>query len=147
MLGFVTRARGLFDSIASEESGSAGGEGQALQARSGRLLANLEEEILRLERDSDPAATLRGVVDDPFESGFIHDTYANRKGTGSDRAVARYEKFRDRFRHVLRCDVYGYFRASTTPFSSATCAAAWLAESRDDRRPPGNSGRQRMDTA
>ena len=46
-----------------------------------------------------------------FERGFIHDSYANRKGKGTHRAVARYEKFRDRFRHVLRCDIYRYFPA------------------------------------
>ena len=31
--------------------------------------------------------------------------------TGTHRAVARYERFRDRFRHVLRCDIYRYFPA------------------------------------
>ena len=39
-----------------------------------------------------------------FERGFIPDSYANRKGKGTHRAVARYERFRDRYRHVLRCD-------------------------------------------
>ena len=46
-----------------------------------------------------------------FERGFIHDSYANRAGKGTHRAVARYERFRDRFRHVLRCDIYRYFPA------------------------------------
>ena len=46
-----------------------------------------------------------------FERGFIFDSYANRKGKGAHRAVARYERFRDRFRHVLRCDIYRYFPA------------------------------------
>ena len=44
-----------------------------------------------------------------FERGFIFDSYANRTGKGTHRAVARYEKFRNRFRHVLRCDIYRYF--------------------------------------
>lgn len=46
-----------------------------------------------------------------FERGFIHDSYANRLGKGTHRAVARYEGFRDRYRHVLRCDIYRYFPA------------------------------------
>ena len=46
-----------------------------------------------------------------LERGFIDDSYANRTGKGTHRAVARYEKFRDRFRHVLRCDIYRYFPA------------------------------------
>ena len=46
-----------------------------------------------------------------FERGFIHDSYANRTGKGTHRAVACYERFRDRFRHVLRCDTYRYFPA------------------------------------
>ena len=46
-----------------------------------------------------------------FENGFIYDSYANRKGKGAHRAVARYEKFRNRFRYVLRCDIYRYFPA------------------------------------
>ncbi len=46
-----------------------------------------------------------------FERGFIFDSYANRLGKGTHRAVARYEKFRDRYRHVLRCDIYRYFPA------------------------------------
>ena len=46
-----------------------------------------------------------------FERGFIYDSYANRKGKGTHRAIARYEAFRDRFRHVLRCDLYRYFPA------------------------------------
>ena len=52
------------------------------------------------------------VVCEPvFEHGFIHDSYANRKGKGTHRAVARYERFGDRFRYVLRGDIYRYFPA------------------------------------
>ncbi len=51
------------------------------------------------------------VCEPLFERGFVHDSYANRKAKGTHRAVARYERFRDRFRHVLRCDVYRYFPA------------------------------------
>jgi retron-type reverse transcriptase len=51
------------------------------------------------------------VIGPMFERGFIHDSYANRKGKGSHRAIARYERYRDRFRHVLRCDIFRYFPA------------------------------------
>ena len=51
------------------------------------------------------------VCEPIFERSFIHDSYANRKGKGTHRAVARYEKFRDRYRYVLRCDIYRYFPA------------------------------------
>ena len=54
---------------------------------------------------------LCAVCEPIFERGFIHDSYANRLGKGTHRAVARYEAFRDRYRHVLRCDVYRYFPA------------------------------------
>ena len=49
------------------------------------------------------------VCEPVFERGFVHDSYANRVGKGTHRAVARYERFRDRSRHVLRCDIYRYF--------------------------------------
>ena len=51
------------------------------------------------------------VCEPLFEHGFIADSYANRKGKGTHRAIARYEAFRDRFRYVLRADVYRYFPA------------------------------------
>ena len=51
------------------------------------------------------------VVEPLFERGFIHDSYANRTGKGTHRAVARYERLRDRYAHVLRCDLYRYFPA------------------------------------
>ena len=51
------------------------------------------------------------VCEPLFEKGFIHDSYANRTGKGTHRAIARYERFRDRFRSVLRCDIYRYFPA------------------------------------
>jgi len=54
---------------------------------------------------------LCAVVGSIFERGFIDDTYANRKGYGTHRAIARYEQFRNRYRHVLRADIYRYFPA------------------------------------
>ena len=49
--------------------------------------------------------TLYHVVGPIFERGFIHDSYANRVGKGTHRAVARYERSRDRYRYVLRCNL------------------------------------------
>ena len=54
---------------------------------------------------------LCAVCEPVFERGFISDSYASRKGKGTHRGVRRYEKFRDRYRNVLRCDVYRYFPA------------------------------------
>ena len=54
---------------------------------------------------------VHAVVAPLFERGFIHHGYANRVGRGTHRAVARYERLRDRHRHVLRGDVFRYFPA------------------------------------
>ncbi len=54
---------------------------------------------------------LCAVVEPIFERGFSPDSFANRRGKGTHRAVARYEHYRDRYRHVLRADVYRYFPA------------------------------------
>ncbi|MEM9355832.1 MAG: RNA-directed DNA polymerase [Pseudomonadota bacterium] len=106
------------------------------------FMANLEREILRLERGLnegtyrpgryveieiwDPkhrivsAAPFRdrvvhhalcAVVEPIFEVGFISNTFANRSGKGTHRAIAAYERYRNRYRHVLRCDIYRYFPA------------------------------------
>lgn len=52
---------------------------------------------------------LHAVIGPIFERGFIFDSYANRVGKGTHRAVARYEHFRDRNLHVLRADIWRYF--------------------------------------
>ena len=54
---------------------------------------------------------LYAVIGPIFESGFIPDSYANRVGKGTHRAVDRYEEFSRRFSHVLRCDIFRYFPA------------------------------------
>ena len=140
------KARDLFDRIASFSALLEAAQKAAVGKRSkpgvASFLANLEPQILRLERElrsghyrpgrytviqiHDPkrrmvsAAPFRDrvvhhaccrVVEPIFERGFIHDSYANRRGKGTHRAVARYERFRDRHRWVLRCDVYRYFPA------------------------------------
>ena len=54
---------------------------------------------------------VHAVIAPLFERGFIDHTYANRAGKGTHRAVVRYERLRDRHRHVLRGDIYRYFPA------------------------------------
>jgi RNA-directed DNA polymerase len=51
------------------------------------------------------------VISPLFERGFIDDSYANRVGKGTHRAIARYEHYRDRHSHVLRADVWRFFPA------------------------------------
>ena len=140
------KERDLFDDIASFPALSAAGlraaRGKRAKPGAAAFLANLETEVLRLERELqagcyrpgrykkieifDPkhrivsAAPFRdrvvhhafcAVCEPIFERGFIHDSYANRVGKGTHRAIACYEKFRDRYRYVLRCDIYRYFPA------------------------------------
>ncbi len=52
---------------------------------------------------------LCAVVAPIFEAGFIGNSYANRAGKGTHRAIEAYEHYRDRHAHVLRCDIYRYF--------------------------------------
>jgi RNA-directed DNA polymerase len=54
---------------------------------------------------------LCAVVQPIFETGFIDATFANRAGKGAHRAIALYERHRDRHAHVLRGDIYRYFPA------------------------------------
>jgi retron-type reverse transcriptase len=54
---------------------------------------------------------LYDVIAPIFERGFIFDSYANRVGKGTHRAIQRYEHYRDRHSHVLRCDIYRFFPA------------------------------------
>ncbi|MFZ4535478.1 reverse transcriptase domain-containing protein [Propionivibrio sp.] len=54
---------------------------------------------------------LCAVIAPIFERGFIADSYANRVGYGTHRAVARYEHYRNRYRYVLRADIFRYFPA------------------------------------
>ena len=54
---------------------------------------------------------LCAVIEPLFERGFVFDSYANRVGKGTHRALERYERYRDRHRFVLRGDIYRYFPA------------------------------------
>lgn len=54
---------------------------------------------------------LCGEIGPLFERGFIARSYASLKGRGTHRAVAAYEQLRDRYRFVLRADIFRYFPA------------------------------------
>jgi retron-type reverse transcriptase len=49
------------------------------------------------------------VIEPIFDRGFIHDSYACRKGKGTHAAVDRYTRFARKNRYVLKCDVRKYF--------------------------------------
>lgn len=46
-----------------------------------------------------------------FERHFIPDSYANRRGRGTHRALTRLQRFAGRYRYVLRLDIVKYFPA------------------------------------
>jgi RNA-directed DNA polymerase len=49
------------------------------------------------------------VIEPIFERRFIHDSYANRVGKGTHRALDRCTYFARRHRYVLQCDVVQHF--------------------------------------
>ncbi len=135
---------GLFGGIANfqalREAARKAVLGKRKKPGAAAFFANLERELLRLERELqdgtyrpgryveilvlDPkerivsAAPFRdrvvhhalcAVVAPIFELGFIGNSYANRSGKGTHRAIEAYERYRDRHAHVLRCDLYRYF--------------------------------------
>ena len=104
------------------------------------FFANIERELLRLERELLDASyrpgryveilirepkqrlvsaapfrdriihhALCAVIFPLFEPSFIGNTFANRTGKGTHRAIEAYERYRDRHKHVLRADIFRYF--------------------------------------
>jgi len=49
------------------------------------------------------------VIEPIFERSFIADSYANRVGKGTHRALDRCQEFARRYRYVLQCDVRQFF--------------------------------------
>ena len=49
------------------------------------------------------------VVTPIFESTFIHDSYANRVGFGSHRALRQFTKFARSSKYVFQADIRKYF--------------------------------------
>jgi RNA-directed DNA polymerase len=52
---------------------------------------------------------LCNLIEPIFERRFIHDSYANRVGKGTHRALDRCQSFAREYRYVLQCDVRQYF--------------------------------------
>ncbi|MCU0918556.1 MAG: RNA-directed DNA polymerase [Planctomycetes bacterium] len=52
---------------------------------------------------------LINVIGPLLERGFIYDSYANRVGKGTHRAIRRFQWFLRRHRYVLQCDIRKYF--------------------------------------
>lgn len=58
---------------------------------------------------------LCNVIEPLFERRFIADSYANRVGRGTHRALHRCQQFARRNRYVLQCDVRQFFPAIDHP--------------------------------
>ena len=52
---------------------------------------------------------LCNVLEPVFETTFIHDSYACRKGKGTHAAIDRFQYFARRHRYVLKCDLQKFF--------------------------------------
>ncbi len=62
------------------------------------------------------------VIEPRFEHLFIADSYANRVGKGTHRAVDRLQTFSQKYRYVLRADVVQHFAALDHAVLRATLA-------------------------
>lgn len=52
---------------------------------------------------------LCAIIEPRFERVFIPDSYANRVGKGTHRAIDRLQQFCRRYKYVLRCDIRQHF--------------------------------------
>lgn len=76
---------------------------------------------------------LCNVIEPLYERKFIYDSYANRVGKGTHRALDRAQTFARRYRYVLKCDIETFFPAidheilRQTLFRHITCPdTRWL---------------------
>ncbi len=49
------------------------------------------------------------VIEPLFERSFIYDSYANRRGKGTQRAIIRYQQYAWKYPYVLKCDIRKFF--------------------------------------
>jgi RNA-directed DNA polymerase len=54
---------------------------------------------------------LISVLEPIYERKFINDSYANRKGKGTHKALDRCTQYMRRFKYILQCDVQQFFPA------------------------------------
>lgn len=52
---------------------------------------------------------LCNIIEPLFENTFIEDSYANRKGKGTHRAINRYQFYAKKYKYVLKCDLRKFF--------------------------------------
>ncbi len=52
---------------------------------------------------------LMNILEPIFEKKLIYDTYANRKGKGTHKAVLKCQEFFKKYDYVLKCDIAKYF--------------------------------------
>lgn len=52
---------------------------------------------------------LCNVIEPLFEKTFIYDSYANRMGKGTHRAIERYQYYARKYPYVLKCDIRKFF--------------------------------------
>lgn len=52
---------------------------------------------------------LCNLIEPVFERSFIHDSYANRVGKGTHKALDRCQQYARRYRYVLSCDIRQFF--------------------------------------
>lgn len=65
---------------------------------------------------------LCALMEPLFERRFIFDSYANRVGKGTHRALDRFQHFARRYRYVLQCDIRQFFPALDHALLRATLA-------------------------
>lgn len=78
---------------------------------------------------------LCNLIEPLFERSFIADSYANRAGKGTHRALARCQEFARRYPYVLQCDVRQFFASVDHAILRAALArkiacpdTLWLAD-------------------
>ncbi len=49
------------------------------------------------------------IIEPLFDKTFIYDSYANRKGKGTLKALQRSQKYAKKFKYVLQLDIKKYF--------------------------------------
>ncbi len=49
------------------------------------------------------------IIEPLFERTFIYDSYANRKGKGTHKAIERYQHYARQYKYVLKCDIRKFF--------------------------------------
>ncbi len=60
-------------------------------------------------RDRVAHHALCNIIEPQFEKCFIRDSYANRIGKGTHRAIDRFQGFTQRYRYALRMDIVQHF--------------------------------------